>query len=61
MARRDVDATAASVLHGAVLGSVFIIVLPQFLSIAKDWLPAGMAPSGLQAVVFGLVLILGTR
>ncbi len=45
-------------LHGAVLGSAFIIVLPQLISIAKGWLPEGMAPSGLQAVVFGLVLIL---
>ncbi|MEW6687828.1 MAG: branched-chain amino acid ABC transporter permease [Pseudomonadota bacterium] len=45
-------------LHGAVLGSVFIIVLPQLLSIAKGWLPEGTAPSGLQAVVFGLVLVL---
>ena len=45
-------------LHGAVLGSIFIIVLPQLISIAKDWLPEGAAPTGLQAVVFGLVLIL---
>jgi len=45
-------------LHGAVLGSVFIIVLPQLLSLAKDWLPEGTAPSGLQAVVFGLILVL---
>jgi branched-chain amino acid transport system permease protein len=45
-------------LHGAVLGAAFIIVLPQLISIAKDWLPAGTAPSGLQAVVFGMVLIL---
>ena len=45
-------------LHGAVLGAAFIIVLPQVLSIAKDWLPEGTAPSGLQAVVFGLILIL---
>jgi branched-chain amino acid transport system permease protein len=45
-------------LHGAVLGAAFIIVLPQFISIAKGWLPETMAPSGLQAVVFGLVLIL---
>jgi len=45
-------------LHGAVLGAAFIIVLPQLISIAKGWLPEGMAPSGLQAVVFGLVLIL---
>ncbi len=45
-------------LHGAVLGSVFIIVLPQLISLAKDWLPEGMTPTGLQAVVFGLILIL---
>jgi branched-chain amino acid transport system permease protein len=45
-------------LHGAVLGAAFIIVLPQLISIAKDWLPEGSAPTGLQAVVFGLVLIL---
>ena len=45
-------------LHGAVLGAAFIIVLPQLISIAKGWLPDGMAPSGLQAVVFGLILIL---
>jgi branched-chain amino acid transport system permease protein len=45
-------------LHGAVLGSVFVIALPQFISIAKDWLPEGTAPSGLQAILFGLILIL---
>jgi branched-chain amino acid transport system permease protein len=45
-------------LHGAVLGSIFIIGLPQLISVAKDWLPEGTAPSGLQAVVFGLVLVL---
>ena len=45
-------------LHGAVLGAAFIIVLPQLISIAKDLLPEGTAPSGLQSVVFGLVLIL---
>ncbi|MGH7187051.1 MAG: branched-chain amino acid ABC transporter permease, partial [Pseudomonadota bacterium] len=45
-------------LHGAVLGAAFIIVLPQLLSIAVGWLPEGTAPSGLQAMVFGLILIL---
>jgi branched-chain amino acid transport system permease protein len=45
-------------LHGAVLGAAFIIVLPQLLSIAKGWLPEGLAPAGLQAVAFGLILIL---
>jgi branched-chain amino acid transport system permease protein len=45
-------------LHGAVLGAAFIIVLPQLISVAKDWLPEGAVPSGMQAVVFGLILIL---
>jgi branched-chain amino acid transport system permease protein len=45
-------------LHGAVLGAAFIIVLPQLISIMKGWLPEGTAPSGLQAVVFGLILVL---
>ena len=45
-------------LHGAVLGAAFVIVLPQLISIAKGWLPDGVAPTGLQAVVFGLILIL---
>ena len=45
-------------LHGAVLGAAFIIVLPQAIAIVKGWLPEGLAPAGLQAVTFGLVLIL---
>ncbi len=45
-------------LHGAVLGAAFIIVLPQLISIAKGWLPDGAVPSGMQAVVFGVLLIL---
>jgi branched-chain amino acid transport system permease protein len=44
-------------LHGAVLGAAFLIVLPQLISLAKDYLPANVGGSGLQAVVFGLVLI----
>ena len=44
-------------LHGAVLGAAFLIVLPQLISLAKDYLPADVGGSGLQAVVFGLVLI----
>ena len=45
-------------IHGAVLGAAFVIVLPQVISLAKDYLPANIAGSGLQAVVFGLVLIM---
>jgi branched-chain amino acid transport system permease protein len=44
-------------LHGAVLGAAFLIVLPQLISIAKDYLPNDVGGSGLQSVVFGLVLI----
>jgi branched-chain amino acid transport system permease protein len=44
-------------LHGAVLGAAFLIVLPQLISVAKDYLPSNVGGSGLQAVVFGLVLI----
>ena len=44
-------------VHGAVLGAAFLIVLPQLISLAKDYLPANVGGSGLQAVVFGLVLI----
>jgi branched-chain amino acid transport system permease protein len=44
-------------LHGAVLGAAFIIVLPQAISIAKDWLPDAVPQSGIQSIVFGLILI----
>ena len=44
-------------LHGAVLGAAFLIVLPQLISLAKDYLPSNVASSGLQAVAFGMVLI----
>jgi len=44
-------------LHGAVLGAAFIIMLPQAISIAKDWLPDSVPQAGLQSVVFGLILV----
>ena len=44
-------------IHGAVLGAGFLIVLPQLISLAKDYLPSNVAGAGLQSVVFGLVLI----
>ncbi len=45
-------------VHGAFLGAIFLIVMPQVISLAKDYLPAviGQAP-GLQGLVYGLVLI----
>lgn len=45
-------------LHGAFLGAIFLIGLPQAISAVKDFLPAaiGQAP-GLKAVIYGSVLI----
>ncbi len=45
-------------VHGAFLGAIFLISMPQMISLSKDYLPPaiGMAP-GLQSVVFGVVLI----
>lgn len=45
-------------VHGAFLGAIFVISMPQLIALGKDLLPPaiGMAP-GLQGVVFGVVLI----
>lgn len=45
-------------VHGAFLGAIFLISMPQVISLVKDYLPAaiGQAP-GLQGVVYGMVLI----
>ena len=45
-------------VHGAFLGAIFLITMPQAIALAKDYLPAaiGQAP-GLQGAVYGLVLI----
>ena len=45
-------------VHGVFLGALFLISMPQVISLTKDYLPAtiGQAP-GLQAAVYGLVLI----
>jgi branched-chain amino acid transport system permease protein len=45
-------------VHGAFLGAIFLIAMPQLISLSKDYLPAfiGQAP-GLQSVVYGAVLI----
>jgi len=45
-------------VHGAFLGAFFIITMPQLISLTKDFLPAAIGQAtGLQAVVFGAVLI----
>jgi branched-chain amino acid transport system permease protein len=45
-------------VHGAFLGAIFLITMPQLIAVTKDWLPPviGQAP-GLQGVVYGTVLI----
>ncbi|HJW11375.1 MAG TPA: branched-chain amino acid ABC transporter permease, partial [Albitalea sp.] len=45
-------------IHGAFLGAIFLIGLPQAIGAVKDFLPAaiGQAP-GLKAVVYGAVLV----
>ena len=45
-------------VHGAFLGAIFLIGLPEAIGAVKDFLPAfvGQAP-GLKAVVYGAVLI----
>jgi branched-chain amino acid transport system permease protein len=48
----------AGSVHGAFLGAIFLISMPQAIAMVKDYLPAavGQAP-GLQGVVYGAVLI----
>jgi len=45
-------------VHGAFLGAIFLITMPQLINLAKDYLPpvVGQAP-GLQGLVYGIVLI----
>jgi branched-chain amino acid transport system permease protein len=45
-------------VHGAFLGAIFLIAMPQMIALSKDFLPAfiGQAP-GLQSVVYGAVLV----
>lgn len=45
-------------VHGAFLGAIFIITMPQLIAMAKDYLPPSIGQStGLQSVVFGVVLM----
>ena len=45
-------------MHGAFLGAVFLIGMPQLISLGKDFLPAAIGQAtGLQGVVYGVVLI----
>ncbi|MDO8706600.1 MAG: branched-chain amino acid ABC transporter permease [Sulfuricaulis sp.] len=45
-------------VHGAFLGAIFLISMPQMIALAKDYLPQAVAQAnGLQGVIFGLVVI----
>lgn len=45
-------------IQGAFLGAAFLIGMPQLIELSKDLLPPAVGQtSGLQAVVFGIVLI----
>ena len=45
-------------MHGAFLGAIFLIGMPQLISLGKDYLPASIGQAaGLQGVVYGVVLI----
>jgi branched-chain amino acid transport system permease protein len=45
-------------VHGAFLGAIFLITMPELISASKDYLPTAVAQApGLKAVVYGGVLI----
>ena len=45
-------------IHGAFLGAIFLIVMPQLIALGKDVLPEAIGQSaGLQGAVYGAVLI----
>ncbi|MFA7556198.1 MAG: branched-chain amino acid ABC transporter permease [Hydrogenophaga sp.] len=45
-------------IHGAFFGAVFLIGMPQLISMVKDYLPTAIGQAtGLQTVVYGVILI----
>lgn len=45
-------------IHGAFLGAIFLIVMPQLIALAKDFLPSAIGQAaGLQGTVYGLLLV----
>ena len=45
-------------VHGAYLGAIFLIAMPQLIAVSKDWLPPAIGQAtGLQGLVYGLVLV----
>ncbi|MGE0224727.1 MAG: branched-chain amino acid ABC transporter permease [Acetobacteraceae bacterium] len=46
-------------VHGAVLGAIFVALLPQAIAILRDYLPFGIGNTpGLEPAMFGLILVL---
>jgi branched-chain amino acid transport system permease protein len=45
-------------VHGAFFGAIFLITMPQLLTLAKDYLPPAIGQAnGLQGLAYGLVLV----
>ena len=45
-------------VHGAFLGAIFLITMPQLIALGKDYLPESIGgAAGLQAVIYGIVLV----
>lgn len=45
-------------VHGAFLGALFLITMPELISVMKDWLPPAIGQAvGLKAVIYGATLI----
>jgi branched-chain amino acid transport system permease protein len=45
-------------LHGAVFGAILVVMLPELIALAKDWLPRAIAEqTGLKGTIFGLFVI----
>jgi branched-chain amino acid transport system permease protein len=45
-------------IHGAFFGAIFLIAMPQLISLVKDVLPPAIGQAtGLQGVVYGLTLV----
>jgi len=46
-------------LHGVVFGAIFVIGLPEAITVAKDYIPQAVAEqTGLKTTIFGVIMIL---
>ena len=46
-------------LHGAVFGAIFVIGLPELISVMKDYLPQAVSEqTGLKGTLFGVIMII---